>query len=143
MQDILSLTRQKKLDAISCFSRLATYKASIVTTTGMFKQDLSTLEIWSFVVSRMRPGCTSIIRDGRDPSSCSRLQDQSRIAYSTLMARRSQTPRISSIYAISPLANLYPKLSAVVQHSLLKGPRSHTSSTTPFTISRLVLSAVY
>jgi hypothetical protein len=44
-------------------------------------------------------GCTSLIRDGRDPSSCSRLQDQGHMAYSTLMARRSQTPGISSIYA--------------------------------------------
>jgi hypothetical protein len=66
----------------------------------MFNNNLSTLEIWSFTASRMRPGCTSLIHDGRDPSSCTRLQDQSRIAYSTLMARRSQTPGILSIYAV-------------------------------------------
>jgi hypothetical protein len=92
MQDILSLIQQKNSDAMLCFSQLATYKASVITTTGTFKQELSTLVIWSFAASRTRPGCTSLIHDGRDPSSCSRLQDQGRIAYSTLMARRSQTP---------------------------------------------------
>jgi hypothetical protein len=43
----------------------------------------------------------------------------------------------------SPLSNLYPKLSAAAQHSLLKGHRSYTSSTTPFTSSQLVLHIVY
>jgi hypothetical protein len=41
----------------------------------MFNDELSTLEIWSFAASRMKPGYTSLIHDGRDPSSCTRLQD--------------------------------------------------------------------
>jgi hypothetical protein len=49
-------------------------------------------------------GCTSLTHDGRDLSSCTRLQDQDRITYSTLMARRSQTSRISSIYVIFSLS---------------------------------------
>jgi hypothetical protein len=106
MQNISNLTQQKRSDAMFCFSQPATYKASIATTTGIFKKDLSMLEIWSFAASRMKPGCTSLIRYGRDPSSCSGLQDQGRIAYSTLMARRSQTPGISSIYAIFTLSQL-------------------------------------
>jgi predicted ATPase len=61
------------------------------------------LEIWSFAASRMKLGCTSLTCDRRGPSSCSRLQDQSRIAYNTLMARRSQTPGISSTYVVSTL----------------------------------------
>jgi hypothetical protein len=73
MQDILNMTWQKKSDAMFWFSQLVTYKVSVVTMTGTFKQDLSTLEIWSFAASRMRPGCTSLIQDGRDPSSCSML----------------------------------------------------------------------
>jgi hypothetical protein len=84
-QDILNLTRQKKSDSMFCFRRPATYKAPVITMTGMFNNDLSTLEIWSFAASRMRLGCTSLILDGRDPSLRSRLQDQGRIAYSTLM----------------------------------------------------------
>jgi hypothetical protein len=36
----------------------------------MFNDDLSTLEIWSFATSRMKPGSTSLIHDGRDLSSC-------------------------------------------------------------------------
>jgi hypothetical protein len=87
-----------------CFSQPATYKASVITMTGTFNNVLSMLEIWSFAASRMRPGYTSLIRDGRDPSSCLRLQDQGRIAYCTLMARRSQTPGISSTYAVSTLS---------------------------------------
>jgi hypothetical protein len=103
-QHILNLTWQKKSDAMPSFSRLDTYEASVVTMTGTFKTDLSMLEIWSFAASKTRPGCTSLIRDGRDPSSCSKLQDQGCIAYRTLMARRSQTPRISSTYAIFTLS---------------------------------------
>jgi hypothetical protein len=99
-QDISNSTRQKKSDAMFYSNRPATYKASVVTTIGTFNDDLSTLEIWSFAASRTKPGYTSLIRDGRDPSSFTRLQDQGRIAYSTLMARRFQTLRISSIYAI-------------------------------------------
>jgi hypothetical protein len=99
-QDISNSTRQKKPDAMFCSSRPTIYKASVVTMTGTFNDDLSTLEIWSFVASRMKLGCTSLIRDGSDPSSCTRLQDQGHITYSTLMARRSQTPTISSIYDV-------------------------------------------
>jgi hypothetical protein len=83
-----------------CSSWPTTYKVSVVTTTGTFNDDLSTLEIWSFAASRMKLGCTSLIRDGMDPSSCTRLQDQGRIAYSTLMAKRFQTPGILIIYAV-------------------------------------------
>jgi hypothetical protein len=83
MQDISNSTRQKKLDAMFCFSQPATCKESIVTTTKTFNDALSTLEIWSFAASRMKLGCISLIRDGRDPSSCTRLQNQGRIAYST------------------------------------------------------------
>jgi hypothetical protein len=72
----------------------------------MFNNNLSMLAMWSFTSSRTRPGCISLIRDGRDPSSCSRLQDQGHIAYSTVMARWSQTPRISSIYAVFTLSQL-------------------------------------
>jgi hypothetical protein len=126
-----------------CSSRPATYKVSIVTTTGTFNNDLSTLAIWSFAASRMRAGCTSLIRDGRDPSSCLRLQDQSRIGYGTLMARRSQTPRISSINAVFTLSQLVSWVVSCSAAWLLKGYRSHTSSTTPFTSSQLVLHAVY
>jgi hypothetical protein len=46
------------------------------------------------------PGRNRVAHVGRDLSSCIRLQDQGRIAYSTLMARRSQTLRISSIHDI-------------------------------------------
>jgi hypothetical protein len=76
MQDISNLTRQKKSDAMFCFNWPATCKMSVVTTTGTFKQDLSILEIWSFTASIVKPGCTSLIRDGRYPSLGSRLQDQ-------------------------------------------------------------------
>jgi hypothetical protein len=103
-QDISNLTRQRKSDAMSCSSRPATYKESVVTTTETFNNVLSTLDIWSFVASRMKPGCTTLIHDGRDPSSCTRLQDQGHIAYNTLMARRSQTPAILSTYIIFTLS---------------------------------------
>jgi nuclear transport factor 2 (NTF2) superfamily protein len=69
----------------------------------MFKKDPSKLEIWSFAASRIKLGYTSSTRDGSGPSSCSMLQDQGHIADNTLMARRSQTPRISSTYAVSTL----------------------------------------
>jgi hypothetical protein len=78
---------------------LITYKAS-VTMIGTFNDDLSTLEIWFFAVFRTKLRCRSLTYDGRDPSSCIGLQDKSRMAYSTPMARRSQAPRISSIYDV-------------------------------------------
>jgi hypothetical protein len=52
------------------------------------QQHFSMLEIWSIIAS----------------SSCTRLQDEDRIAYGTLMARRSQTPEILSTYAIFTLS---------------------------------------
>jgi hypothetical protein len=73
MQDISNSTRQKKSDAMFCSGRPATYKEFVVTMTGTYNDDLSTLEIWSFTASRMKPGYTGLIRDGRDPSSCTRL----------------------------------------------------------------------
>jgi hypothetical protein len=103
-QDISNFTQLRKLDATSCSSRPTTYKESVVITTGMFNDALSILEIWFFDVSRMKPGRTSLIRDGKGPSSCIRLQDQGRIAYNTTMAWRFQTPRISSIYNVSILS---------------------------------------
>jgi hypothetical protein len=102
--DNLNLTQQRKSDATSCSSRLATYKESVVTMTGTFNNVPSTLEIWSFVASRTKPGCTSLIRDWKDHSLCTRLQDQDCIAYSTLMDRRSQTPGISSTYVVFTLS---------------------------------------
>jgi hypothetical protein len=68
------------------------------------QQHFSMLEIWSIIASRTKSSCTSLIRDGREPSSCTRLQDEDRIAYGTLMARRSQTPEILSTYAIFTLS---------------------------------------
>jgi hypothetical protein len=106
MQDISNLTLQKKSDAMFFSSRSAIYKAFVVTTIGTFKKDLSMLEIWSFTVSKTKPGCTSLVHDGRGPSLCSRLQDQGRIAYSTVMVRRFQTSGISSTYVVSTLSQL-------------------------------------
>jgi hypothetical protein len=74
-QDISNLTQLRKLDATSCSSRLATYKESIITTARTFNDTLSTLEIWFFNISRIKLDFTSLIRDGRGPSSCIRLQD--------------------------------------------------------------------
>jgi hypothetical protein len=103
-QDISNFTPLRKSDATSCSSRPATYKESIVTTTRTFNDALSMLEIWFFDQSRMKPGCTSLTCDGRGLSSCTRLQDQGCIAYNTRMARRFQTPGISSIYDVSILS---------------------------------------
>jgi hypothetical protein len=73
MQDISNSTRQKKSDAIFCSSRPTTYKESVITATETFNDALSILEIWFFAIFRMKLGYTSLIRDGRDPSSCARL----------------------------------------------------------------------
>jgi hypothetical protein len=96
----LELDSTEKLDASSCSSRLATYKESIVTMTGTFNDALSMLEIWFFDESRMTPGYISLTRDWRGLSSCTRLQDLGRIAYSTLMTRRFPIPGISSMYIV-------------------------------------------
>jgi hypothetical protein len=69
----LELGSTEESDATFCSSRLATYKESVVTTIETFNDALSTLEIWFFDVSRMKPDCTSLIHDGRGPSSCTRL----------------------------------------------------------------------
>jgi hypothetical protein len=47
---------------------------SVITTTAMFNDTLSILEIWFFDESRMTPGYTSLTHDGRGLSSCIRLQ---------------------------------------------------------------------
>jgi hypothetical protein len=64
-QDISNSTRQKKSDAIFCSSRPATYKASVTTTIG------------DMVLRRIQDetGLHKLIRDGRDPSSFTRLHN--------------------------------------------------------------------
>jgi hypothetical protein len=88
-----------------------------------FNDALSTLEIWFFDESRMKPSCTSLTCDGRGLSSCTRLQDLGRIAYSTLMAKRFLIPGISSIYIVFILSQ---------PRHLLSAPGDKTSSTTLF-----------
>jgi hypothetical protein len=122
-------TRQKKSDTIFCSSRPTTYKESVVTMIGTFNDAFSTLEIWFFDVSRMKPGCTSLIRDGRDPSSCTRLQDQGCTAYTTLMARRSQALGISSIYDIFILSQ--SRHLHVASYTELLNPMCRISSSLP------------
>jgi hypothetical protein len=80
--------------------------------TGMFNDALSMLEIWFFDESMTKLGFTSLTRDGRGLSSCTRLQDQGRIAYNTLIARRFQSLGISSIYDVSILSQPRHLLSA-------------------------------
>jgi hypothetical protein len=84
----------------SLLTRSPSLLESIITMIGTFNNAISTLEIWFFNVSRMKPGCTSLICDWRGPSSCTRLQDPGHIAYSAIMARRFQTPGVSSIYDV-------------------------------------------
>jgi hypothetical protein len=79
---------------------------------GMFNDVLSMLDIWFFDESRMTLGYTSLTRDGRGLSSCTRLQALGHIAYSTLMARRFLIPGISSIYAVFILSQPKCVLSA-------------------------------
>jgi hypothetical protein len=95
-----NLIRKKKSDTMPCSSQPAAYKESVVITTGTFNDALSTLEIWFFNESRMKPGCTSLTHDGRGLSSCTRLQDLCHIAYCTLMAKRFLIPGILSIYSV-------------------------------------------
>jgi hypothetical protein len=83
LQDILSLTQQRKSDATNCSSWLAAYKEFIVIMTGTFNDALSTLAIWFFDESRMIPDYTSLTHDGKDLSFCPRLQALDLIAYST------------------------------------------------------------
>jgi hypothetical protein len=128
-QDISSSTRQKKWNAMFCTNRPATYKESVVTMTETINDVLLMLEIWFFDVSRMKQGCTSLIRDGRDPSSCTRLHDQGHIAYSTLMARISQTPGISSIYDVFILSQ--PRHLHAVSHTGLLNPTCRISLSFP------------
>jgi hypothetical protein len=61
-QDFTNLIRQRKLDAMSCSSRPATYKEFVVTTIRTFNDALSTLEIWFFDKSRMKPGCCDALK---------------------------------------------------------------------------------
>jgi hypothetical protein len=99
-QDISSSTQLRKSDAMSCSSRLATYKESVVITTRMFNDALSVLEIWFFEESRMIPDYASLTHDGKGFSSCTRSQALCHITYSTLMARAFLIPGILSIYII-------------------------------------------
>jgi hypothetical protein len=96
LQDISSSTQLRKLDTTSCSSRPATYKESVITTTGTFNNALSMLEIWFFDESRMTPVYTTLTCDGKGLSSCTRLQALGHIGYSTLMARRFLIPGISN-----------------------------------------------
>jgi hypothetical protein len=145
LHDISSLTQLRKSDAMHCCSWLATYKEFIVTTTGTFNDALSMLDIWFFDESRMVPGCTSLTHDGKDLSLCTRLQALGLIVYSILMARMYQILRILNIYIgfildqlgtssigawrlILPVQFYFTGLWLVLRASLLKGPRSHTSS---------------
>jgi hypothetical protein len=73
---------------------------------GMFNDALSMLEIWFFDKSRMIPGYTSLTRDGKGLSLCTRLQALDLITYSTLMATRFLILGISSIYAVFLLDQL-------------------------------------
>jgi hypothetical protein len=70
LQDILSLTQQRKSDATYCSSWPATYKEFVITTTGTFNDALLTLEIWFFDEFRMIPDYTSSTHDGKDLSLC-------------------------------------------------------------------------
>jgi hypothetical protein len=69
----------------------------------MFNDALSMLEIWFFGKSKMMQGYTSLTRDGKGLSLCTRLKALGRTAYSILMARRFLIPGISSIYAVFTL----------------------------------------
>jgi hypothetical protein len=100
----------------------ATYKESVVTMIGTFNDAILLLETWFFDKSRMKPGYTSLTHDGRGSSSCTRLQDQGRITYSTLMVRSFLIRGISSIYAVFILSQPIHLLSA---------PGDQISSTTP------------
>jgi hypothetical protein len=106
LQDMSSLTQQRKSDAMYCSSRLATYKEFVVTTIGTFNDALSTLELWFFDESRMIPGYTSLTHDGRDLSLCIRLHALNLIDYNTLMARRHQILKILSINVVFNLDQL-------------------------------------
>jgi hypothetical protein len=122
-----------------CYSRLATYKEFVVTTTGTFKT-------WFFNKSRIIPGYTSLTHGGKDLSLCTRLQALDLIAYSTRMATRYQILGILNIYIgfildqlgtssigasklILPVQLHFIGLRLVLCASLLKGPHSRTSST--------------
>jgi hypothetical protein len=91
---------------MSYSSRPTTYKEFIVTTTGTFNDAVSTLEIWFFDEFRMIVGYTSLTRDGKGLSLCTRLQALDLITYSTLMAMRFLILGISSIYAVFILDQL-------------------------------------
>jgi hypothetical protein len=145
LQDISRSTQLRKSDAMYCCIRPATYKKFVVNTTGMFNDALSMLEIWFFDKSRMIPGYTSLTHDGKVLSLCRRLQALDLIAYSTLMARRYQILGILSVYVVFILNQLgtyfidawrsilrvqlrFTSSRLVLSKSLLKGPRSRTSS---------------
>jgi hypothetical protein len=91
---------------MSCSSQPATYKQSVVTTTKTFNDALSMLEKWFFAESWMTSGYTSLTRDGKGLSLCTRLQALDLIAYRTLMARRYEILGILSIYVVFILDQL-------------------------------------
>jgi hypothetical protein len=145
LQDISSSTQLKKSDAMYCCNRPATYKEFVVTITGTFNDALSTLEIWFFDESGIILVYTSLIHDGKDLSSCTRLQALNLIAYNARMARRYQILGILNIYVgfilnqletsstsawrlILPVQLRFTGLRPVLRADLLKGSRSHTSS---------------
>jgi hypothetical protein len=66
-----------------------------------FKKDPSTSVIWFSTAYKMSLDFRSSTRDGKGSSSSTRWKDQGLIGYKTLVARRSQILRTSSIYAIS------------------------------------------
>jgi hypothetical protein len=81
-------------------------------------------------------GYTSLTRDGRGLSSCTRLQALGHIAYSILMARRFLIPGISSIYAVLILSQPRCLLSApgdqYFQDVFCQHLEINTSCITPF-----------
>jgi hypothetical protein len=74
LQDILSLTQQRKSDATHYSSWPATYKEFVVTMTEKFNDALLMLEIWFFNESRMISGYTKLTQDGSDLLLCTGLQ---------------------------------------------------------------------
>jgi hypothetical protein len=97
--------RQLELDSVQeanamlpLSSWLITSKESDATTIAMSRRGCSTSLTWSSIAFRTRQSCKSSTRDGKGFSSYQELQGQDHINYSTLMAKRSQTPRTYIIY---------------------------------------------
>jgi hypothetical protein len=84
----------------------------------MFNNTLSTLEIWFFDESRMIPGYTSLIHDGKDLSLCTRLQALDLISYNTRMARTSKFTEGASLPCSQYLITSFRLESWVTQGAL-------------------------